>query len=204
MIEAEQYLKARAERQHANMAVQDVGSLRPRSRLSYVSIPVLYYAGFAIISGVFGFACAFLRELGAVIPEVLAAILLSPPIEEILKIAIPIIVLEHRTSWIGQGRDLLWFAMGSALVFAVAENLMYSFVYLEDPSAGLLWWRWIACTAMHIGASSLSGIGLMRAYEQGKRTSRPPRFIWEWSWLAGAIGVHMAYNAIAVFLAEPF
>lgn len=204
MIEAERYLEERAKQQGTYLAGQSESPSGLRDLLPNTLAPTRHLAGFALVSGLFGFACAFLRELGAVMPELLAAIFLAPPIEEILKIAVPIIILEHRTHWLERGQDLLWFAMGSALVFAVAENLMYSFVYLEDPSAGLLWWRWIACTAMHIGASSLSGIGLMRAYEQGKRTSRPPRFIWEWSWLAGAIGVHMAYNAIAVFLAEPF
>ena len=199
MIEAERYLKERVEsllvKQPTPMELH--GGQRCRSSNANVSIYRL--ACLALLSGLFGFACAFLRELGAVIPEALAAILVAPPIEEVLKIAIPIIILEHRTKWLDRGQDLLWFAMGSALVFAIAENLMYSFVFLEDPSAGLLWWRWIVCTAMHVGASGLSGVGLMRAYTRGLDSGQPPRFIWEWPWLAGAIAVHMAYNSFAVF-----
>lgn len=199
MIEAERYLKERAAHQDADLTSQIESPSGPRSRLPNTLAPARHLAGFALVSGLFGFACAFMRELGAVIPEALAAILLAPPIEEILKIAIPIIILEHRTHWLGRGQDLLWFAMGSALVFAVAENLMYSFVYLEDPSAGLLWWRWGVCTAMHVGASALSGVGLMRAYKRGIKTNVRPRFIWEWPWLAGAIAIHLVYNSIIVF-----
>lgn len=99
--------------------------------------------------------------------------------------------------------DLLWFTLGSALVFAIVENLLYSFVYIENPSSEVLWWRWTACTAMHMAASGLSGVGLVRAYNRGLRANQSPRFVWEWPWLAGAIAMHMAYNLTAVF-ASPF
>ena len=158
----------------------------------------------ALLSGLFAILAAILRQLTIGLPDLLAAVLVAPPVEEILKIAIPIMVLEHRAQWLGRGRELLWFALGSALIFAVVENLLYTFVYLNDPSAKVLWWRWTACTAMHVVASGLSGVGLIRAFNRGQREKQPPRFIWEWPWLAGAIAVHMVYNTFAVFFAEPF
>lgn len=160
--------------------------------------------GLMLLSGLFSIVAAILRQLTIGLPDILAAVVVAPPVEEILKIAIPIMVLEHRAKWLSRGRDLLWFALGSALVFAVVENLLYSFIYLKNPSAALLWWRWSACTAMHVVAAGLSGIGLMRAFNRGRRDNQPPRFVWEWPWLAGAIAVHMAYNTFAVFFAEPF
>lgn len=160
--------------------------------------------GLALISGLFAILAAILRQLTIGLPDLLAALLVAPPVEEILKIAIPIMVLEHRTKWIKKGWALLFFAMGSALVFAVVENLLYTFIYLKDPSAELLWWRWGACTAMHVVATGLSGVGLMRAFNRGQRDNQSPRFVWEWPWLAGAIALHMAYNTFAVFFAEPF
>lgn len=160
--------------------------------------------GLVLLSGLFGIGAAIIRQLTIGLPDLLAAVLVAPPVEEILKIAIPIMVLEHRANWLGRGRELLWFALGSALIFAVVENLLYTFVYLDNPSPELLQWRWSACTAMHILASGLSGVGLMRAFNRGQRTGEKARFIWEWPWLAGAIVVHMAYNTAAVFLAEPF
>ena len=156
------------------------------------------------LSGLFSIVAAILRQLTIGLPEILAAIVVAPPVEEVLKVAIPIMILEHRAKWLGRGRDLLWFALGSALVFAIVENLLYTFIYLNDPGAKVLWWRWTACTAMHVAASGLSGVGLMRAYNRGRRDNQPPRFVWEWPWLAGAIAVHMAYNTFAVFFAEPF
>jgi RsiW-degrading membrane proteinase PrsW (M82 family) len=141
---------------------------------------------------------AIIRQLTIGMPDLLAAVMVAPPVEEILKIAIPIMVLEHRAHWLSRGKDLVWFAIGSALVFSVVENLLYMFVYLESPSAELLLWRWTACTAMHVAATGLSGVGLMRAYERGLRTNQKPRFAWEWRWLVGAIAVHMAYNAYAI------
>lgn len=198
MTEAERFLKMKAgassppasnpEPTGQDWQVDRAGGPALNQRLIWLSLA----------SGLFGFGCAFLRELDVAIPLALVAIFLAPPLEEILKIALPIMVLEHRSRWLAQGRDLLWFAMGSALVFAVVENLMYSWIVLEDPGAGLLWWRWIVCTAMHVGATGLSGIGLMRAHACAAETGRPPRFIREWPWLAAAIGLHMTYNFYAV------
>lgn len=160
-------------------------------------------AGLALLSGLFAVVAAIIRQLTIGLPDLLAAVMVAPPVEEILKVAIPIIVLEHRAHWLSNGKDLLWFAVGSALVFSVVENLLYMFVYLENPSVELLLWRWTACTAMHIAATGLSGVGLMRAYARGLQSKQKPRFAWEWRWLAGAIAVHMAYNAFAIFSAGP-
>ena len=161
-------------------------------------------AGLALLSGLFAIITSIARQLPLGILDSLATAVVAPPVEEILKVAIPIMVLEHRAKWLSRGKDLLWFAMGSALVFSVVENLLYQFWYLENPGTGILLWRWTACTAMHLAASGLAGVGLLRAYERGLRTGRNPRFVWEWPWLAGAIAVHMAYNTFAEFFAEPF
>ena len=67
----------------------------------------------------------YLSEIGIRMPDLLAAVMVAPPVEEILKIAIPIMVLEHRAHWLSRGKDLVWFAIGSALVFSVVENLLY-------------------------------------------------------------------------------
>lgn len=161
-------------------------------------------SGLMLLSGLFAILAAVIRQLSIGLPDILAAVIVAPPVEEILKVAIPIMVLEHRTQWVGKGWDLLLFAMGSALVFGVVENLLYTLVYLSSPSADVLLWRWVGCTTLHIVASGLSGVGLMRAYNRGQRDNQPPRFIWEWPWLAGAIAVHMAYNMFAVLFVEPF
>ena len=157
-------------------------------------------AGLVLLSGLFAIVAAILKQFTIGLPTLLSAVAVAPPTEEILKVAIPIMVLEHRAKWIKQGRDLFLFALSSALVFAVVENLLYSFVYLKDPSSKILLWRWTACTAMHMVASGLSGVGLVRAYNRGLREEAPSRFIWEWPWLAGAIVVHIAYNAAAIYI----
>ena len=209
MIEAENYLAARCRK---SMATGEVSS--PSASLSsgpegkddrvHTISPAQNASGnklvgFALLSGLFAIISAIIRQLTIGMPDILAAVMVAPPVEEILKIAIPIMVLEHRAHWLSRGKDLVWFAIGSALVFSVVENLLYMFVYLENPSAELLLWRWTACTVMHVAATGLSGVGLMRAYERGLRTDQKPRFAWEWRWLLGAIAVHMAYNAYAVF-----
>ena len=213
MHEAERFLAARTKSvpdsagSSKPMANIGVDSVRPKlgqiSILQQTRRPGILL-GLMLLGGLFSILAAILRQLTIGLPDILAAVVVAPPVEEILKVAVPIMVLEHRMGWLGRGRDLLWFAMGSALVFAVVENLLYSFVYLTNPSSELLWWRWTACTAMHVVASGLSGVGLLRAYNRGCRDNQPPRFVWEWPWLAGAIAVHMAYNTFAVFFAESF
>lgn len=209
MNEAEKFLAARNSigqqppipSQDRNTSAQDSGSfLKERNRASHAGALV----GLMLLSGLFSILTAILRQLTIGLPNILAAVVVAPPVEEILKVAIPIMVLEHRAKWIGRGQDFLWFVLGSALLFGIVENILYTFVYLDNPSSALLWWRWIACTTMHLVASGLAGVGLMRAFNRAQRTDEKARFVWEWPWLVGAIAVHMVFNTFAVFFAEPF
>lgn len=151
-----------------------------------------------LASGLFGVISALLSQSGFLVLGPLSTILVAPISEEILKIAVPIMILEHRTKSIGNRSDLLHLAAGSGLVFAIAENLLYMVGYSLSP--GALAWRWIACTGMHVGASSLAGIGLMRAYDQASRTSQSPRYITEWPWLLAAIAIHFAFNLLVTLV----
>ena len=212
MHEADKYLSARSKTAHGfsgNMhatshTAESSGDNLPRDN-AHCSCEVCgnigALTGLALLSGLFAFVSAIVRQLTLGFPDILAAVMVAPPVEEILKAALPIMVLEHRTNWLGRGKDLLWFAMGSALVFSVIENLLYTFVYLDNPSVEMLQWRWTACTAMHVAATGLTGVGLMRAYNRAHVINQKPRFVWEWPWLAGAIAVHMAYNSFAVMSA---
>lgn len=212
MHEAERYLASRKSAEIRASTKTSAGSSAPGDIFQTAGLPhsstqvgrksILFYL--MLLSGLFSIVAAILRQLTIGLPEILAAIVVAPPVEEVLKVAIPIMVLEHRATWLGRGHDLLWFALGSALIFAIVENLLYTFVYLSSPSTELLLWRWAGCTTMHVVASGLSGVGLMRAYNRGRRENQPPRFVWEWPWLVGAIAVHMAYNTFAIFFAEPF
>jgi RsiW-degrading membrane proteinase PrsW (M82 family) len=145
-----------------------------------------------LASGMFGVVSALLSQSGYFVLGALSSILVAPISEEILKIAVPIMILEHKTRTIQNRSDLLRLAAGSGLVFAIAENLLYMIGYSMSP--GVLAWRWLACTGMHVGASSLAGVGLMRAFDRASRTGEPPRYVWEWPWLLAAIGIHFAFN----------
>lgn len=200
MIEAERYLQ-----QRNNPAVPDIPTATfpasppplpirtppsPQSQDSHAPkwLPV------ALASGLFGVVCALLSQSGYFVLGALSAILVAPISEEILKIAVPIMILEHKPRTLRQRSDLLQLAAGSGLVFAIAENLLYMLGYSLSPAA--LAWRWLACTAMHVGASSLAGVGLMRAFDRSSRTGESPRYIWEWPWLLAAIAIHFAFNLL--------
>jgi RsiW-degrading membrane proteinase PrsW (M82 family) len=201
MIEAEKYLQQHNKPIEADSSQESPPQptsipLRSASPGAKAQENVQYQKWLPVIlaSGLFGIISVLLSQTGFLVLGPLSTIFVAPISEEILKLAVPIMILEHKTKLIQNRFDLLYLAAGSGLVFAIAENLLYMLSYSLSP--GVLAWRWIACTGMHIGASSLGGIGLMRAYDHASRTSDSPRFISELKWLLAAIGIHFTFNLL--------
>jgi hypothetical protein len=206
MIEAEKYLLEK-NKPKANSSLPELSfSSQPSAATSTTAprIPATpkiaeefqYQKWLPVIlaSGIFGVISALLSQSGFLVLGPLSIIFVAPVSEEILKLAVPIMILEHKTKSIHNRSDLLYLAAGSGLVFAIAENILYMVGHSLSP--GVLAWRWIACTGMHVGASSLGGVGLMRAYDHASRTAKPPCFISELNWLIAAIGIHFAFNLL--------
>ena len=64
----------------------------------------------------------------------------------------------------------------------------------------MMLWRWIVCTALHIGCTRLATTGLVRVWERTVNEGRPPRMGLGARALFTAIAIHAAYNAGAIVI----
>jgi hypothetical protein len=131
----------------------------------------------------------------------LALVVVGPAVEEVMKVALIALLIETRPYLFKFRGQIAVAAAGSGLMFAVIENLIYLNVYLPDPSATIIAWRWIVCTALHVGCSAVAGVGAMRVWDKLMAERRRPDGPVDLRWLVAAIVIHGAYNA-AVTVAE--
>ena len=80
---------------------------------------------------------------------------------------------------------------------ATIENLVYFFVYIQDPTPEIVLWRLFACTALHVVCASLSGFGLARAWRRAAAARGAAEPSLATPWIVAAMAVHGAYNALA-------
>ena len=158
----------------------------------------------ALAAGPFAIVCAFFHEATAASP--LGAVLFAPVAEELAKIAVPLMTLEKRPWAFSSGGAIAVLCAVSGLVFATIENLLYLFVYLSDPSPGIVIWRLVVCTGLHVSCATLSGLGLARVWRHAATAKTMAMIPQAASWFVAAILVHATYNGLALVweLLEPF
>ena len=127
----------------------------------------------------------------------LAIAVAGPVAEELAKIAAPLMMLEKRPWLFSSGASLAGLCALSGLVFATIENLVYFFVYIQDPTPEIVLWRLFACTALHVACASLSGFGLARAWRRAAAARGAAEPSLATPWIVAAMAVHGAYNALA-------
>ena len=130
-------------------------------------------------------------------------IVFAPVVEEFLKQSGMIYLLEKKPYRIFASWQFVFSAIVSALVFAIIENVLYCYVYVQ-PAALLshkmfIHFRWATCTAIHMGCSAIASIGMIRVWKKqladGKRADLSVAF----PYFVIAITVHGAYNLAAIF-----
>ena len=126
------------------------------------------------------------------------ALVFGPVVEEVMKIGTAACVVEVRPYLFRRVEQVQIATVGSALLFAVIENIIYLKVYIPNPSIELMLWRWTACVALHIGCTLISTRGLVRVWQRVITEHRPPRLTDGFSALVTAIVLHSSYNAAAI------
>lgn len=153
----------------------------------------------ALAAGPFAVMGAFWGA-GQTMFSVLALVVFGPMIEEVCKLAIPTYVVERKPHlFVGSGQIVLCGGCGG-LAFAIIENLLYLHVYVPNPSAGLVLWRWTVCVALHVGCSMIGAIGLARAWRKGIESRRRPDVGRAARWVVLATVIHGVYNGLALVL----
>ena len=160
---------------------------------------VAVFLGLCATSGLFAIVCAFGK--GALGWGGLAIVIGAPVIEEIGKAAGPLMVMEKRPWLFRSAFSLLLIGLVSGLTFAMIENLLYFFVYIEPErlTPGIVLWRLIVCTAVHIAGATISCTGLARAWTRAVREKGPFSIDMAVPFLIGAIILHGTYNLGALF-----
>ncbi|MEC8556051.1 MAG: PrsW family glutamic-type intramembrane protease [Planctomycetota bacterium] len=152
-------------------------------------------------------AVAVLSGLAAVLgalfmtPNVFfAAVFAAPVTEEILKIALAIWVVEKRPWWFSSSSQILICGLAAGLAFAALENLLYLTVYIPDPSANIILWRWTICIGLHTGCSFIAALGVARVWNTFQAEQRRPQLSDGAFCFVLAMVLHGCYNLFAKLL----
>jgi len=132
--------------------------------------------------------------------SILAITVFGPVVEEVMKTALLFYVMERKPYLFRSAGQITICALAGGFAFACIENLLYLHVYIAEPSPGLVHWRWTICVALHMGCSSIVGLGLMRIWREvwGRRVCA--RLTVAYPYLLTAVVLHGAYNALAILI----
>jgi len=153
----------------------------------------------ALAAGPWGILGAFFGE-SAKGGGLLAVVLFAPMIEEIMKVAIPSFLIEKRPFVFISPWQIFLCCFAGGLAFAALENLIYLKVYIPDHTPGLALYRIRVCTSMHVIASCIASLGLIRLWKLSMSGGPKPEFKAALPWIGVAMVLHGAYNAFAIYL----
>lgn len=156
-------------------------------------------SGFAAIIGAFfaGFAGGSAPPGGVF---AIGAVFIAPPVEEVLKTALLLAVLERRPWLFRSTAQIVLVGVCSGLAFAAVENLLYLNVSVPNPSSDLIAWRWTICVGLHMGCTAIASLGLVKVWRRSMREHAKPRAELGAEFLVAAITVHGLYNILALVL----
>ena len=126
--------------------------------------------------------------------------IVGPVVEETLKVSAALYVVEKKPFLFQSAVQIAVCAIAGGLSFAAIENLLYFHVYVKDPSALYIQWRWTVCVGLHVGCSFIAGLGLIRIWRETWRTQTRPKLSLGYPYLLTAVVIHGLYNTLAVGL----
>ena len=94
----------------------------------------------------------------------------APVVEEMAKVVLPMMWLEKAPWRFRSAGTIALACLASALVFATIENLLYFHVYIPEDKcdSGIIWFRLIVCTSVHVICTMTSAFGLARAWREAR------------------------------------
>lgn len=146
-----------------------------------------------MIAGPFAILGAFMNGGGSWI-SIFAVCVLGPMTEEMLKASAALYLAEQKPWLVPASWTLILVCAVSGLMFAMIENIVYLNVYIRNPEASIVVWRWTVCTALHVGCSTVAGVGVARIWRKMHRTKTPPQIALASPFLITAIVIHALYN----------
>ena len=176
------------------------GVLRSRWLQADPTLSWLTVAGLACVAGPFAVLAAFLKTSSPALA--LVAVVMAPLVEELGKVAAPLMTLERWPYRFVSGAQLVLVCAVSGLIFGCLENLLYLLLYLKHPTAALAVWRWTVCTSLHVGCSLIAGLGLRRIWLAARAAFKRPDVSLAAPYFLTAMAIHGTYNALAILLQQ--
>ncbi|MDA7503392.1 PrsW family intramembrane metalloprotease [Planctomicrobium sp.] len=128
----------------------------------------------------------------------LQIVLIGPIAEELMKIAIPLWVVERRPYLFRSRFQIFICALAGGVAFAAVENVMYLGAATLDWTNPLTRWRWTICVALHTFCCLISALGLARIWKKTMDGKTAPIIQHGVPYFTTAIVVHGTYNAFAM------
>jgi hypothetical protein len=155
-----------------------------------------------ILIAIIGGPLAILGTLieGTTQSGLLTVIAIGPTIEEIMKVALPLWIVEKRPWLFRSSPQILICCFASGLAFAAVENVIYLRFYIPNPSVSIAQWRWTICVLLHSSCSLLAGVGVMRMWKSFQAEKTAPQMSHAGTAMLSAIILHGSYNAMATML----
>ena len=131
---------------------------------------------------------------------IFAITVFAPAVEEIMKIAGLLWIIEKRPFLFASRFQIIVCALCGGLAFAVIENLIYLHIYIPNPPTTLVQWRWTVCTCLHCGCSVIAGLGMMRIWQTTMRERTRPQISNASTYFILAMVIHGCYNGFCIIL----
>ncbi len=147
----------------------------------------------ALIAGPVAISTAFWGA-GQTAFSILALTVFGPVVEEMGKILCLLMTVELRPFWFVSRSQILIGGLVAGLAFAAIENLIYFTIYIPEPDAWLIVWRWTVCVALHTSCSLLASIGVARIWNDVFARRQPPRVELGVPYWCAAMVIHGVYN----------
>lgn len=129
---------------------------------------------------------------------VVAFVVMGPAAIEIAKIAACAMMVERGT-YVRRAAQIHVATIGGAVLFAVAQNLVYLHMVYPGSPIGRIAWRWTICVLLHIVFTGIAARGLLTAWQQAELERRPIRLTDAYPMIGLAILLHAAYSACVFF-----
>lgn len=145
-----------------------------------------------------------LGVLGAVIQEwrsfdLLGPFVSGPVIEEATKPAGVYILLVRRPLSVSGRRTKALLSACAGTAFGVVESAVYVLVYVDDPSAGYVVFRFTVPVVLHTLTGLIFGLGITDRLMRSVR-GEVPFLSGSWPFFITAVAIHSAYNVGATLL----
>lgn len=173
---------------------------RFRSMCQTTSVMTTWLVTLAVTAVAGPFAIIGTLLQGATGSGLLMVVAIGPTIEEVMKVAVPVWIVEKRPWLYRSPFQILFCCFASGLAFAAVENVVYLNIYIENPSLGLAQWRWTVCMLLHASCSLIAGAGVSIMWKRFQQKQTPPDVSDAAAAILTAVTVHGVYNAAVTVL----